>query len=92
MIIFLFLKKSIVDPVVAKLKSNYNMLYLFLKGRIPLLFYCVKHIHGQFKAYLKLRNIHFKQIPKKPSRLLGKTLRDILLNPFCFVSCRFLNL
>ena len=35
-----------------------------LKGRIPLLFYCVKHIHGQFKTYLKLRNIHFKQIAK----------------------------
>ena len=27
-----------------------------LKGRISLLFYCVKHIHGQFKTYLKLRN------------------------------------
>jgi hypothetical protein len=25
-----------------------------LKGRIPLLFYCVKHIHGQLKTYLKL--------------------------------------
>jgi hypothetical protein len=35
-----------------------------LKGRIPLLFYCVKHIHGQYKTYLKLRNIHFKQIAK----------------------------
>jgi hypothetical protein len=35
-----------------------------LKGRIPLLFYCVKHIHGQFKTYLKLRNFHFKQIAK----------------------------
>ena len=35
-----------------------------LKGRIPLLFYCVKHIHEQFKTYLKLRNFHFKQIAK----------------------------
>jgi hypothetical protein len=36
-----------------------------LKGRIPLLFSdCVKHIHGQFKTYLKLRNIRFKQIEK----------------------------
>jgi hypothetical protein len=34
-----------------------------LKGRIPL-FYCVKHIHGQFKTYLKLWNIHFKQVAK----------------------------
>jgi hypothetical protein len=30
-----------------------------LKGRIPLLFYCVKHIHGQYKTYL-----NFKQIAK----------------------------
>ena len=44
-----------------------------LKGMIPLLFYCVKHIHRQFKTYLKLWNIHFKQI-EKLSRLLGKTL------------------
>ena len=36
-----------------------------LKGRIPLSFYCVK-------TYLKLRNIHFKQIAK--TRPLGKTL------------------
>jgi hypothetical protein len=49
-----------------------------LKSRIPLLFYCVKHIHGQFKTYLKLRNIHFGQI--------AKTICDILLKPFCFVS------
>ena len=33
-----------------------------LKGRISLLYYCVKHIHGQFKTYLKLRNNRFKQI------------------------------
>ena len=30
-----------------------------LKGRIPLLFYCVKHIHEQFKTYLKYRNLKF---------------------------------
>jgi hypothetical protein len=60
------------------------MLYLInLKGRIPLLFYCVKDIHGQFKPYLKLQNFHFKQI--------AKTI-PILLNPFCFVSYRFPNL
>ena len=42
------------------------MLYLKynLKGRISLLFYCVKHIHVQFKTYLKLRNIRFKQLAK----------------------------
>jgi predicted fused transcriptional regulator/phosphomethylpyrimidine kinase len=32
-----------------------------LKGRISLLFYCVKHIQGQFKTRLKLRN---KQVAK----------------------------
>ena len=58
-----------------------------LKGRIPLLFYCVKHIHGQFKTYLKLRNIHFEQIAKTIPTV-GKNLNccDILLKPFCFVS------
>jgi hypothetical protein len=33
-----------------------------LKGRIPLLFYYVKHIHGQFKTYLKFKEIA-KSIP-----------------------------
>jgi hypothetical protein len=46
-----------------KTKKTQNVVFN-LKGRIPLLFYCVKHIHGQFKPYLKLRNIHFKQIAK----------------------------
>jgi hypothetical protein len=37
-----------------------------LKGRIPLLFYCVKHIDGQLIiTYLKLRNVCFKQIAKR---------------------------
>jgi hypothetical protein len=49
-----------------------------LKGRIPLLFYCVKHIHGQFKTYLKLRNIHFKQISKNHPDFWEKPCRDIL--------------
>jgi hypothetical protein len=44
-----------------KTKKAQNVVYN-LKVRISLLFYCVKHIHGQFKTYLKLRNIHFKQI------------------------------
>jgi hypothetical protein len=41
-----------------------------LKGKIPLLFYYVKHTHRQLKTYLKHRNIHFKN----KSRLLVKTL------------------
>jgi hypothetical protein len=54
----------------------------------------VKHIHGQFKTNLKLRNIYFKQILAKTITIVGKNLAclDILLNPFCFVSYRFLNL
>ena len=47
-----------------KTKKSQNVVFN-LKGRIPLLFSdCVKHIHGQFKTYLKLRNIRFKQIEK----------------------------
>jgi hypothetical protein len=46
-----------------KTKEAQNVVFN-LKSRIFLLFYCVKHIHGQFKTYLKLRNIHFKQIAK----------------------------
>jgi hypothetical protein len=53
-----------------------------LKGRISLLFYCVKHIHGQFKTYLKLRNIRFKQIAKT-SPTVGKS-RDILFKTILF--------
>ena len=66
-----------IDEILKKLspetKEAQNFVFN-LKCRNPLLFYCVKHIHGQFKTYLKLRNIHFKQIAKTISRLLGKTL------------------
>jgi hypothetical protein len=37
---------------IEKIVPRKNVLFN-LKGRIPLLFYCVKHIHGQFKTYLK---------------------------------------
>jgi hypothetical protein len=56
-----------------KTKEAQNVI-LNLKGRISLLVYCVKHIHGQFKTYLKLRNIHFKQIEKTIPTRFGKTL------------------
>jgi hypothetical protein len=66
-----------------------------LKGRISLLFYCVNHIHGQFKILFKTpkwRNIHFKQIAKTiPTVGQIKPCRVILLKPFCFVSYRYLN-
>jgi hypothetical protein len=39
-----------------------------LKGRVPLLFYCAKHIHGQFKTY------------KKYPDCWEKPCRNILLN------------
>jgi hypothetical protein len=63
-----------------------------LKRRIPSLFYCVKHIQGQFKTYLKLRNIHSKQIAKTIPTVAcwAKPCRDILLKPFCFVSYRYI--
>jgi hypothetical protein len=44
--------------------KKHKMLYLTWKVGFLYLFYCVKHIHGQFKTYLKLRSIHFKQIAK----------------------------
>jgi hypothetical protein len=47
-----------------------------LKGRISLLYYCVKHMHGQFKTYLKLWNIRFKQIAKTIPTV--RKSRDIL--------------
>jgi hypothetical protein len=64
-----------------KTKEAQNVVFN-LKGRIPLLFYCVKHIHGQFKTYLKLRNIHFKQIATRDPRIvwsfkLKKTLQEL---------------
>jgi hypothetical protein len=34
-----------------KTKAAQNVVFN-LKGRIPLLFYCVKHIHGQFKTLI----------------------------------------
>jgi hypothetical protein len=58
-----------------KTKEAQNVVFN-MKGRIPLLFYCVKHIHGQFKTYLKLRNFHFKQIAKT-TPTVGKNLAVI---------------
>ena len=45
-----------------KTKEAQNVVFN-LKGRIPLLFYCVKHIHA------------LQTNSKKPSRLLGKPCR-----------------
>jgi hypothetical protein len=53
-----------------------------LKGRISLLYYCVKHIYGQFKTYSKLRNIRFKQIAETIPTV-GKS-RDILFKTILF--------
>jgi hypothetical protein len=65
-----------------KTKEAQNVVFN-LKVRIPLLFYCVKHI---FTNNLKLRNIHFKQISKNYPDCWEKPCRDILLNPiFCIL-------
>jgi hypothetical protein len=47
-------RRNIEKIVVRKRKKAQNVVFN-LKGRIPLLFYCVT-IHGQFKTYLKLQN------------------------------------
>jgi hypothetical protein len=55
-------------------------IYSKLKARIYLLFFCVKHVLGQFKTDLKLRNIRFKQLAKaipavwKSRAILFKTI------------------
>jgi hypothetical protein len=72
-----------------KTKEAQNVVFN-LKGRIPLLFYCVKHIHGQFKTYLKLRNIHFKQIAKTIPTF-GKNLALIFFK-FYVICYKFSNL
>ena len=61
-------------------KSTKCCIYSKLKARIYLLFYCVKHVRGQFKTDLKLRNIRFKQLAKaipavwKSRAILFKTI------------------
>jgi hypothetical protein len=81
-----------------KRKKAQNVVFN-LKGRISLLYYCVKHIHGQFKTYLKLRNIRFKQIwnsKNNISRLLGKAviffLNNFVLYPINISICTILFL
>jgi hypothetical protein len=75
----------------ANLVSKSTNVVFKLKGWISLLFYCVKHIHGQFKTYLKLRNIRFKQIAKTIPTV-GKS-RDILFKTILFcILCIYLNL
>jgi hypothetical protein len=59
-----FQNRQNIEKIVPRKRKKHKMMYLTTKGRISLLFYCVKHIHGQFKTYLKLRNIRFKQIAK----------------------------
>ena len=66
-------------------KSTKSCIDSKLKARIYLLFYCVKHVHGQFKTYLKLRNILFKQLAKiipavgKSRAILFKTILFCIL-------------
>jgi hypothetical protein len=85
-------RQNIEKIVPQKTKEAQNVVFN-LKGRIPLLFYCVKHIHGQFKTYLKPAFLFSNKYSKKYLDCsMGKTCRDILLNPFCFVPHRFLNL
>jgi hypothetical protein len=55
-------RRNIGEKIVPRKQKAQNVV-CNLKGRIPL-FYCAKHNHGQFKTYLKLRNIRFKQILK----------------------------
>jgi hypothetical protein len=79
-----------------KIKETQNAV-LNLKGMIPLLFYCVKHIHRQCKTYLKLQNINFKQIEKTISTV-GKKLAMIffwnhfVLYPIDISNCTILFL
>ena len=69
-----------------KTKKAQNVVFN-LKGRIPLLFHCLKHIHGQFKSYLKLRNRSLQTNSKNYPDCWAKPCRtDILLKSFCFVS------
>ena len=74
-----------------KTKKAQNVVFNF-KGRIPLLFYCVKHIHRQFKTYLKIKTPkHSLQTNSKHyPDCWAKPCRDILLKPFCIY--RYLNL
>jgi hypothetical protein len=61
-------------------KSTKCCIYSKLKARIYLLFYCVKHVRGQFKTDLKFRNVRFKQLAKiipafgKSRAILFKTI------------------
>jgi hypothetical protein len=45
-----FQNRQSIEKSSQKTKEAQNVVFN-LKGRIPLLFYCVKHIHGQFKTY-----------------------------------------
>jgi predicted oxidoreductase (fatty acid repression mutant protein) len=76
-----FQNRQNIEKIVPENKKAQNVVFN-LKGRISLLFYCVKHIHGQFKTYLKSRNIRFKQLAKTIPTV-GKS-RDILFKTILF--------
>ena len=84
-----FQNRQNIEKIAQKTKKAQNVVFN-LKGRISLLYYCVKHIHGQFKTYLKLLNIRFKQIAKTIPTV-GKAV-IFFLKQFCFVSYKYLNL
>ena len=44
-----FQNRQNIEKIVPRKRKKHKLFYL----RIPLLFYSVKHIHGQFKTYLK---------------------------------------
>ena len=78
-----FQNRQNIEKIVSENVRAQNVVFNW-KGRISLLFYCVKHIHGQFKTYLKLRNIRFKQLAKTIPTV-GKS-RDILFKTIVMFS------
>jgi hypothetical protein len=80
-----FQNRQNIEKIVPMLENelkNHKMLYLAWKVRF---LYCftVSNIltDNLIKTYLKLRNIHFKQIAKSIPTLGKKPCRDILLKP-----------
>jgi hypothetical protein len=79
-----FQNRQNIEKSSQKTKKAQNIVFN-LKVRISLLFYCVKHIQGQFKTCIKLRNIRFKQLAKtiptvwKNRDILSKTILFCIL-------------
>jgi hypothetical protein len=87
-----FQNRQKIEKIVPRKRKKHKMLYLTWKVGF-LYYFTVSNIFTDNLNLFKTGVFVFKQIAKSiPTVQWEKSCRHILLNPLCFLSCRFLNL